>query len=125
MTRHYQTEEEIEAVVRGFEGCTTEKGAFTHLDHLTVAVWYLRHFNEVEALNQMRTGLLRFLAHHDVPQGKYKEGLTVSWMNLTRKTLAELPSSWSLVDATNVLLERLGKSDLVAEVIEGSEALVF
>jgi len=116
MTPHYQTEQEIDAVVRGFESCTTAKGAFTHLDHLTVAVWYLRHFKGDEALNHMRVGLLRFLAHHEVPEGKYKEGLTVAWMNLTSETLAELPSSLSLVEATNAVLERLGKSNLVAEV---------
>ena len=39
---HYKDEHEIEAEVAGFEQCTTEKDKFTHLSHLTVAVYYLR-----------------------------------------------------------------------------------
>ena len=111
MTQHYETEREIEAVVRGFEKCTTSKEAFTHREHLTVAVWFIRHSPE-HALEDMRSGLLRFLSHHQVDPGKYKENVTVAWMDLTKKTLAELQPGISLLDATNVVVERLIKAKL-------------
>ncbi len=111
MTQPYKSEAEIEAVVRGFENCTTDKEAFTHREHLTVAVWYIRNSPEL-ALANMRTGLLRFLSHHQIDQGKYKEDVTVAWMDLTSKTLAVLPPGTSLLEATNTVVDRLVKSRL-------------
>ncbi|HKO99290.1 MAG TPA: hypothetical protein VJU86_19985 [Pyrinomonadaceae bacterium] len=111
MTQPYKSEAEIEAVVRGFEECTTNKEVFTHRQHLTVAVWYLWHSPE-DALEKMRTGLLRFISHHQVDPGKYKEDLTVAWMDLTKKTLAELPEGIPLIEVTNAVLDRLSKASL-------------
>ena len=105
---HYKTEHEIEAVVQGFENCTTTKEAFRHREHLTVAVWYLCQSDEEQALDKMRSGLLRFLGHHGVAQGKYKEGLTVSWLKLIKATIHELDPDLAVVDITNKVLDRLG-----------------
>ena len=111
MTQPYKSEAEIEAVVRGFENCTTDKEAFSHREHLTVAVWYIQHHPD-RALEKMRSGLLRFLSHHRVDAGKYREDVTVAWMDLTSKTLAELQPGMSLLEATNAVVERLRKSML-------------
>ena len=107
----YKSEAEIEAAVKGFENCTTDKEAFTHREHLTVAVWYIRHSPE-HALEQMRDGLLHFLSYHQIDQGKYKEDVTVAWLDLTKMTLAELQPGISLLDATNAVIERLLKTRL-------------
>ena len=115
MIQHYKSKREIEAIVRGFENCKTSKEAFTHREHLTVAVWYLYHSSDEEALDKMRSGLLRFLDHHQVAPGKYKEGLTVSWINLIKATMAEIDSQLSLVEITNRVLDQLGNSSLVSE----------
>lgn len=112
---HYQNQHEIEAVVEGFETCTTTKDAFTHREHLTVAVWYLRSSNPDQALDRMRSGLFRFLDHHGVGRAKYKENLTVSWIRLVEATLAGLSPELSLLEVTNVVLERLGDSRLLAD----------
>jgi hypothetical protein len=111
MISTYKSEAEIEAVVRGFEDCTTDKEAFTHREHLTVAVWYIRDSPE-RALVRMRDGLLRFLNHHQIDKGKYKEDVTVAWLDLTTKTLAKLQPGMSLLDATNAVVERLMKARL-------------
>ncbi len=112
---HYKSELEIEAVVRGFENCTTAKEAFTHRQHLTVAVWYLYQSNEAQALENMRTGLLRFLGHHGVAQGKYKEDLTVSWLKLIRATLDKMDSNLALLEITNTVLDRLSSPSLIRD----------
>ena len=110
---HYANELEIEAVVRGFENCTTAKEAFTHHQHLTVAVWYLHQSYEEKALENMRTGLLRFLGHHGVAQGKYREDLTVSWLKLIKDTIDEMDPNLSLLEITNTVVERLSSSSLI------------
>ena len=110
---YYHDEHEIEAVVTGFEQCTTAKDKFTHLSHLTVAVYYLRHSTPEEALHQMRSGLFRFLDFHGVDRAKYKEELTRNWIALVQGTLEGIDSDQSLLVVTNNVLERLGDSRLV------------
>jgi hypothetical protein len=112
---HYNSDPEIQAVVEGFENCTTGKEAFTHRQHLTVAVWYLYQSNEAQALEKMRIGLLRFLGYHGVAQGKYKEDLTVSWLRLIKETIAEMDSNLTLLEITNNVLDRLGDPRLVRD----------
>jgi hypothetical protein len=115
MGNQYQTEEEINAVVLGFESCSTAKDKFTHREHLTVAVWYLHNSNEAQALQKMRSGLFRFLDHHGVGRGKYKETLTVSWIKLIQSTVAQMDTNLSLVEITNLVLEKLGDPRMVSE----------
>ncbi len=111
----YSNEHEIEEVVRGFENCTTAKEAFTHRQHLTVAVWYLCQLGDEQALENMRAGLLRFLGHHGVAQGKYKEDLTVSWFKLVKNTIDEMDSSLGVLEITNNVLDRLSSSSLISD----------
>jgi len=110
---YYKDEHEIETVVTGFEECTTGKEHFTHLSHLTVAVYYLRQSTPDEAFEKMRDGLLRFLDHHGIDRAKYKEELTRKWIALTQSVLDELNSDHSLLLATNAVLERLNNSRLL------------
>lgn len=111
---HYNSELEIEAVVQGFENCTTGKEAFTHRQHLTVAVWYL-HSDDEKAIEKMRSGLLRFLGHHGVAQGKYKEDLTVSWIKLIKETIDAMDSNLGLLEITNKVLDGLGDTSAVSD----------
>jgi hypothetical protein len=113
MMDRYESELEIEAVVAGFEGCTTDKAEFTHLSHLTVAVYYLRRATPDEALQKMRSGLFRFLDFHGVGRAKYEEDLTRTWIALVQQVLEEVDPDVSLVAATNTVLERLGDSRMV------------
>ena len=112
---NYQNEEEIEAVIRGFESCTTAAADFTHAKHLTVAVWYLSRGTATEALTKMRDNLFRFVDHHNVSREKYNETVTLLWLKLTRKFLDEADTSRSFVETTNRLIEALGDSRLVGD----------
>ena len=113
MTDHYKTNQEIEAVVFGFENCTTSKEEFTHLSHLTVATYYLCNSTPDEAFEKMRSGLFCFLDHHAVGRGKYKEQLTRTWLKLVRDIVEQVNPNASLVEVTNVVLDRLGDSRIV------------
>ncbi|HET8781953.1 MAG TPA: hypothetical protein VFM63_06025 [Pyrinomonadaceae bacterium] len=103
----YRSEDEIERVVRGFETCETDKSAFKHREHLTVAVWYLQTLDAKAAVERMRTSLFRFIDHHGVPREKYSEEVTVYWIELIEKKLTELAPNASLVDQCNYVINSL------------------
>ena len=113
MGDYFQNEKEIEAVVQGFESCTTGADDFKHRDHLTVAVWYLRNSTPEQAFQSMCAGLLRFLDHHGVGRAKYNEQLTLNWINVIQKTIQETNPDLSLLQVTNMVIDRLGDSRVV------------
>ncbi|HKY28254.1 MAG TPA: hypothetical protein VJM12_09930 [Pyrinomonadaceae bacterium] len=114
MTKYYSLSE-IAAVIEGFESCTTPKDDFTHLKHLTVAVFYLYDSNEREATDRMRAGLLRFLNHHGVGEAKFHLTLTVFWIKILRTFVLQLPPKTSLLEMTNLSLEHFSNSRVVLD----------
>lgn len=98
------SEREIESVVRGFETCETGADDFKHKDHLVVAVWYVHNLGREAALNRMREGLIRFLAHHNVDPEKYSEEVTRFWIERVDQRLTELGADVSLVEKCNEVL---------------------
>lgn len=115
MAGYYKDVREIEAVVEGFESCTTAKDDFTHRSHLTVAAYYLFNSNESDATQRMRAGLLRFLDHHGVGRVKFHETLTSFWIKTVWVFLERLDPKLSLLEVTNSVIESLGDSRLVFE----------
>lgn len=107
------SEREIESVVRGFETCETGADDFKHKDHLVVAVWYVHNFGKEAALERMREGLMRFLAHHEVEPTKYSEEITRFWIERVAERLDELGTGVSLVEKCNriVLDHRFSKAN--------------
>jgi hypothetical protein len=101
----FQSQEEIENVVRGFESCQTDKADFRHPQHLAVAVWYVHTLDRDSALDRMRSGLLRFLDHHGVDKGKYSEAVTVFWIDKIKEKLTELGPDVSLVEKCNTVVD--------------------
>jgi len=97
----YQTDAEIENVVRAFEACQTDKDAFKHRDHLIVAIWYVETMGSEAALERMRSSLMRFLDHHGVDRKKYSEPVTVFWIDKVVEKLKELGPEVSLFEKCN------------------------
>ena len=101
----FQSQDEIENVVRGFETCQTDADDFRHPQHLAVAVWYVHTMDRDAALDRMRSGLLRFLDHHGVDKGKYSETVTVFWIDKIVSKLDELGPEVPLVEKCNTVLD--------------------
>jgi hypothetical protein len=97
------SEQEIEAVVRGFETCQTGADDFKHKDHLVVAVCYVHNLGREAALEHMREGLLRFLAYHQVDPKKYSEEITSFWIEWIAERLDDV-GNVSLVEKCNAVL---------------------
>jgi len=102
---NYQSETEIENVVRAFETCATGKDEFKHRDHLLVAIWYVEHFGREAALDLMRLSLMRFLDHHGVDKQKYSETITAFWIDRVAEKLSQFESEVSLVEKCNRIVE--------------------
>lgn len=100
----YESEDEIENVVRAFEACETGADAFRHPEHLAVAVWYLHTMDRNAALDRIRAGLLRFLEHHEGDTSKYSETITVFYIDKIIEKLNDLGPEVSVVEKCNTVL---------------------
>jgi hypothetical protein len=65
----------------------------------------LQTLDTTAAVERMRTCLLRFVDHHGVPREKYSESVTVFWIELIAKRLAELGPGLSLLEQCNRVVE--------------------
>lgn len=102
----YDSEEEIERLVRDFESCTIAAADFHHREHLVVAVWYLQTLSPPDAVARMRSALRRFIDHHGVDPKKYSEEVTVFWIQEVARELERMGSETQLVDKTNQIISR-------------------
>ena len=114
MSGHFNNEQEIAAVVRGFESCSTAESDFPHQSHLAVATWYLNNSTVSDALQKMRSSILNFLDHYGV-EGKYNETITLFWLIVVERFLQGLDAELSLLERTNAVIEALSDSQLMFE----------
>lgn len=101
----YNSQADIERLVRDFESCAIQAADFHHREHLTVAVWYLQTLSKEETVNRMRSALLRFLDHHGVDRKKYSEEVTVFWVDAIASHLEGISENASLVDKCNQVID--------------------
>jgi hypothetical protein len=113
MDAMYREESEIQVIVEGFEGCHFKLEEFMHARHLTVAAWYLIHFDAEEALVRMRISLQRFIVHHG-RQGSH-ETITRFWMELIGNNLQELSENVPLTDKVNRVVARFESKEILFE----------
>ena len=115
MAAYFRSEQEIEAVVSGFESCTSSKEEFTHLSHLTVATYYLCNSTPEESFAKMRTGLLCFLNHHGVNPAKYSDRVTRAWIEQIGQVCEMTNLESSLVEMVNKVIAELGTARIAIE----------
>jgi len=120
----YDSEQEIERLVRDFESCAIAKTDFHHREHLTVAVWYLQTLSRGEAVDRMRAGLLRFIEHHGVDPKKYSEEVTVFWVDAVASRLEGMGSETQLLEKVNqIILSFSSTARTPAARVEDEESL--
>ena len=66
--------------LNAFESCALPAAQFRHRDHVRLAFIYLTRHDLDTALDLMRSGLHRFLAHAGAPASKYHETITRAWL---------------------------------------------
>ena len=115
MADYFNTEQEIEAVVSGFENCTTSKEELTHLSHLTVATYYLCNSTPEESFETMRSGLLRFLKHHGINSAKYSDRVTWAWIVKINQVRQLTNQNESLAEVVNRVIADLGHARIPIE----------
>ncbi len=111
----YGSEDEIEAVVRGFESCTTPPAEFKHASHLVVALCYLRdsRLTVAEAAERLRAALYRYLDHNGVDRRKYNETITLFWLRRVRAFLDTADDARTMAALAAEMLASCGGAKLV------------
>jgi hypothetical protein len=86
--------------------CPTPGGK--HREHLTVTFWYVSRFDEAEAIDRIRAGILFLNNCHGTPNTDtrgYHETLTRFWIGVVVKFLKESGAEWSELELANQLIE--------------------
>ncbi len=107
----YENEEEIVAVIRGFEDATISRDDWKHAEHLTVGLYYLTRYDLETATKMMRDGIFKLLAAFKVDLTKempYHETLTVFWMQSISDFIASR-NGISMLDKANELVANYDK----------------
>jgi hypothetical protein len=111
----FQTIDEIEGLVRGFESHELPRSQWTHGAHLTVALWYLLHYPPAEATQHIRTKIQQYNAAKCIattPIGGYHETLTLFWIRIVDRFLAERQATDCPVDLCRSLIQQCGDPGL-------------
>lgn len=107
----YETESDIEQIVRAFENGTIARARWRHAEHLTVAFYYAAHHDFDVALEKMRGGIFNLLKAFEVDlltEMPYHETLTVFWLR-TVFDFMRLKNGASPVETANELIANFDK----------------
>jgi len=113
----YRSLNEIKTLIRAFEDCTLPKSEWTHPAHLTVALWYLTHYSEIEATNSIRNNIQRYNSAKGIKTTKdsgYHETITLFWIRIISQYLAAKPNG-ELLDLANGIIENYRNKNLPFE----------
>ena len=111
----YRTDDELEDLVRSFKSGTLPREEWTHIAHLTVALWYLVNYTTYTAAQLIRDGIRRFNGMKGIETTRtsgYHETMTLFWIWAISKYLSASKEGQTLADLANGIAERLGESGL-------------
>lgn len=103
----YNSDEEIESLVKAFEERTLPKEEWTHAAHLTVGLYYCFHNSFCAAKNLMGDGIYWLNNAHGTPNTKtsgYHATLTFFWLKTVSAFLDKNPNEKSLAVLANNLI---------------------
>lgn len=100
----------IDELVEAFEACTLPPSLWNHRAHLTVALFYLQSFEASEATRRIREGIQRYNRH--TGKTSYHDTLTLFWIEVVRRFLAQADAAQPRDALTADLLHRYGDKNL-------------
>ncbi len=106
-----RADSEIVNIVRKFENGTIARAEWRHAEHLTVALFYVRHHGYETAYVKMRAGIFNLLKAFGMDlsiETPYHETLTVFWLK-TVDEFAKSRDSNSLEEIRGELIEKFDK----------------
>jgi len=110
---YFENDEEIVDLVRRFESCEIHPADFRHYQHLTVALWYIRHSSYETASEKIRTGIQKLAAAY----GKtgYHETITLFWLVMVCVFAAAADSGEATCALANRMITSYENKDLIKE----------
>lgn len=105
----YRSPSEIDSLIHAFQECSLPRSQWTHEAHLTVALWYLFYDKEQAAINALRNGIKRYNSAQGIEttkDGGYHETLTLFWVRIIRRYLAQESRNRSMVSLANGLIAK-------------------
>ena len=109
MEKPFTDDSEIFDLVRRFESCALNPEDFRHYQHLTVALYYVRHFPYDVASEKMRSGIQKLAAAY----GKtgYHETITLFWLKMVADSA--VAHQGTLFDSANKLIAQYDDKNLI------------
>jgi hypothetical protein len=81
----WPTDPELQDLIARFQNATLPAAEWTHQAHLVTGLWHVSLFNETDALNHVRQGILRLNTAHGTPNTDtrgYHETITRAYLVL-------------------------------------------
>ncbi|QLE58379.1 hypothetical protein [Nostoc sp. TCL26-01] len=112
---HYQTIKEIEELINAFEQGTLPSCQWNHHRHLTVALWYLIHYNQQTAIDLIRERIQRYNILMNIETAKnsgYHETMTLFWIYMVKQYLSNIQKNCDFLQLVNELIDRYANKNL-------------
>ena len=109
--RCYEGLGEIVRLVERFEAGSLPQADWNHAAHLSVALWYMLHYDEVGATERVIDGIRAYYHANGILQtrhGGYHETITLFWLAIARRYARQLPAETAALDAINGFVDRYG-----------------
>jgi hypothetical protein len=105
----YRSPSEIDSLIHAFQECSLPRSQWNHAAHLTVGLWYLFYDSEQEAIDAVRNGIKNYNSAQGIETTRnsgYHETLTMFWVGIIRRYLAEESRNRSMVSLVNGLIAK-------------------